>query len=109
MAVLAVIPNQASPLVTKALTVTQAWLLYFQALATSAVQTGTVVQYAGIVPPNGYLACNGAAVSRATFSALNSLAAAVNYAAPWGAGNGTMTFNVPNIASVGSIGFVIKS
>lgn len=52
--------------------------------------------------PNGYLLCNGQAISRATFAALY---AAIGLA--YGEGDGTTTFNVPdmrNCAAVGSDG-----
>lgn len=63
---------------------------------TAGVPPGTIAMFVGPNPPAGYLACNGAAVSRTTYSALNTLANAVGYAAPWGAGDGSTTFNVPN-------------
>ncbi|MCB2019807.1 MAG: tail fiber protein, partial [Burkholderiaceae bacterium] len=42
--------------------------------------------------PSGWLNCNGAAVSRTTYSALFAAIGTV-----WGAGNGTTTFNVPDL------------
>lgn len=44
-----------------------------------------------------WLACDGSAVSRATFSDLNDLYAAMSPPYPFGNGNGTTTFNVPNM------------
>jgi microcystin-dependent protein len=43
-----------------------------------------------------YLACDGAAVSRATYATLYT--ALGGAASPWGQGNGTTTFNTPNVA-----------
>lgn len=48
--------------------------------------------------PSGYLQCNGAAVSRTTYS---ELFAAVG--TTFGVGDGSTTFNLPNIAAVGSL------
>ena len=44
--------------------------------------------------PTGYLNCNGAAVSRSTYSALFALVSTT-----YGSGNGSSTFNVPNVNS----------
>lgn len=43
-----------------------------------------------------WLECNGVAVSRTTYSALSTYLAALTPAYPFGAGNGTTTFNVPD-------------
>lgn len=57
------------------------------------VQTpaGTVIQYAGNTVPTGWLACDGSAVSRATYATLFA-AIGVTY----GAGDGSTTFNLPD-------------
>jgi microcystin-dependent protein len=52
---------------------------------------GTVFPFAGSTAPDGYLVCNGAAVSRDTYAALFA-AIGVSY----GNGNGSTTFNVPD-------------
>ncbi len=54
--------------------------------------TGTVLAFAGNTVPNGYLQCNGAAVSRITYA---DLYAAIG--TTYGAGNGSTTFNLPNL------------
>lgn len=59
---------------------------------TGAVQPGTLIQYAGTTAPSGYLFCDGAAVSRATYANLFSAISTT-----WGAGNGSTTFNVPDL------------
>lgn len=53
---------------------------------------GEVKWLAGNTAPDGYLLCNGAAVSRTTYA---KLFAAIGTA--WGAGNGSSTFNLPNL------------
>jgi phage-related tail fiber protein len=53
---------------------------------------GTVQYFANTTAPNGYLECNGAAVSRTTYAELFN-AVGVTY----GAGNGTTTFNLPDL------------
>jgi|ERR1700730_6735205 len=63
----------------------------------SAVPSGTIALYISNTPPSGWLACLGQAVSRVTYAALNTLAAAASYAAPWGSGDGVTTFNLPNL------------
>jgi len=53
---------------------------------------GVVVPYAGSTAPTGYLLCNGAAVSRTTYAALFAVCGTTH-----GSGNGSTTFNVPNL------------
>lgn len=57
-----------------------------------AVPTGVVSQFAGSTAPSGYLMCDGAAVSRSTHSALFTAIGTT-----YGVGNGTTTFNLPNL------------
>lgn len=110
MAQLTGVPNQDVPVVeAPKLIVSRPWLLFFNGLFTSAVQTGSVFLYAGTTPPAGYLLANGQTVSRATFSSLNALAAAVKYASPWGAGDTVATFSVPNLANVSGCVYIIKT
>ena len=66
--------------------------------------SGVIMMYAGTVAPTGWLFCQGQAVSRATYAGLNSLASAAGYASPWGAGNGTTTFNVPQLTGLVPVG-----
>jgi microcystin-dependent protein len=54
--------------------------------------TGTIVMYAAGTAPSGWLICDGTAVSRVTFSSLFTLIGTT-----YGAGNGTTTFNLPNM------------
>ena len=58
----------------------------------ASVPVGSVIAYAANSAPNGYLLCNGAAVSRTTYA---NLFAAIG--TTYGAGNGSTTFNLPNL------------
>lgn len=58
----------------------------------TGVPTGTILPFAGGTIPSGFLACNGAAVSRTTYAALFSAIGTT-----YGGGNGSSTFNVPQI------------
>ncbi len=63
-------------------------------LSTSAdsVPTGTIMWFGANSIPTGYIKANGAAVSRSTFSALFSAISTT-----FGAGDGSTTFNVPDL------------
>ena len=54
--------------------------------------TGTVLDYAGATAPSGFLECDGSAVSRTTYASLFSVLSTV-----YGAGNGSTTFNLPDL------------
>ena len=56
--------------------------------------TGVVQLYAGSTAPSGWLICNGQAVSRTTYAALFAVIGTT-----YGAGNGSTTFNVPNLVN----------
>lgn len=62
------------------------------ALRSYLVPPGTVMDYAGSSLPSGWLNCDGAAVSRSTYADLFSAIGTT-----WGAGNGSTTFNVPDL------------
>lgn len=53
---------------------------------------GTVVAWSAAAIPTGWLLCNGQAVSRTTYSALFAVIGTT-----FGAGDGSTTFNVPNL------------
>ena len=53
---------------------------------------GTVEAYSGSTAPNGYLLCDGSAVSRTTYSDLFSVIGTT-----YGSGDGSTTFNLPNL------------
>ena len=56
--------------------------------------TGVVQLYAGSTAPSGWLICNGQAVSRTTYAALFAVIGTT-----YGAGDGSTTFNVPNLVN----------
>jgi microcystin-dependent protein len=61
-------------------------------LATGGGAPGIISQFAGATAPPGYLLCDGTAVSRTTYSSLFT-----TIGTAYGAGNGTTTFNLPNL------------
>ena len=65
--------------------------LSFTALP-QAVPTGSVHMMATTTAPSGYLKCNGAAISRTTYAALFAIIGTTH-----GAGDGSSTFNVPEL------------
>lgn len=58
----------------------------------TALPTGTVVSHAGNKDLNGYILCNGAAVSRTTYAKLFEAIGTT-----YGTGDGSTTFNLPNL------------
>lgn len=58
----------------------------------AAVPTGTMLPFAGSASPTGYLVCNGAAISRATYASLFSIIGTT-----YGAGDLLTTFNLPDL------------
>lgn len=70
-----------------------------QSAGTGGVVTGEIKLYGGATVPSGYLTCDGTAVSRNTYSALF---AAIGTS--WGVGDGTLTFNLPNLVNRAPIG-----
>lgn len=63
-----------------------------QVNAVSGVVVGSVQAYAGATPPTGYLECAGQAISRTDYAGL--FAAIGTY---YGIGNGSSTFNIPDL------------
>jgi hypothetical protein len=66
--------------------------------------TGQVILYASTVPPSGYLACNGAAVSRTTYANLFAVTGTT-----YGPGDGSTTFNLPNLSPLSGVQYIIKT
>jgi len=58
----------------------------------SRVPPGVIMMYGSNTPPSGWLECNGAAISRTTYSALFSVIGIT-----YGAGDGSTTFNLPDL------------
>ena len=54
--------------------------------------TGSIMSFAGASAPTGYLLCDGAAISRSTYSTLFGLLATT-----YGAGDGSTTYNIPDL------------
>jgi len=63
---------------------------------------GFVTDYAGYAIPAGWLLCDGQAYARTTYA--NLYAALGGTSSPWGQGNGSTTFNVPDLRGRASIG-----
>lgn len=63
-----------------------------QANAIPIVPTGTIVAYAGATAPSGWVPCDGMARSRTTQAALFAVIGTL-----YGAGDGSTTFNVPDL------------
>jgi microcystin-dependent protein len=60
-------------------------------LVGSVIPAGTIAPFAGSVVPTGWMLCNGAAISRTTYSELFSAVGTSH-----GQGNGSTTFNLPD-------------
>lgn len=60
--------------------------------ALDSMPIGSIIAFAGTTIPNGWLECNGSAVSRTTYADLFSTIGTSH-----GSGNGTTTFNIPNL------------
>ncbi len=63
-----------------------------QQLATSGAPAGAVMPFAFTTPPTGWLKCNGAALNRSSYQELFS-----KIGTAFGAGNGSTTFNIPDM------------
>ena len=60
---------------------------------------GAILPFSGDVIPNGWLLCDGSAVSRATYSELFDLIGTT-----YGTGDGSTTFNLPNLKGKVAVG-----
>lgn len=88
-------PSLQSPVVNPTTgTATQPWYRLFLRLV-SQTAPGIITIYGGGSAPDGTLPCDGAAVSRTTYSNLFNAVGTT-----FGAGDGVTTFNVPNIPDV---------
>jgi len=66
--------------------------VYFQNAWRNLVPTGVILPYGGTSAPPGYLSCTGQAVSRTTYAGLFAV-----IGTRFGAGDGSTTFNVPDL------------
>lgn len=62
--------------------------------AGSGVPIGTIIPFAGNSVPQGYLLCDGSAISRTDYASLFAVIGTI-----YGAGDGNSTFNLPNLSS----------
>ena len=64
---------------------------------------GTIKMYGGTTAPDGYMFANGQAISRTTYSDLFAI-----YGTTFGAGDGSTTFNLPNLNGRTPVGLNAK-
>lgn len=96
------LPDTAIPLASVYLTVgmssiTQSSVTDLRVPAGRIDTAGVMQLYSGpsTLVPSGWLLCDGSAVSRTTYPRLNALYSAQSY--PFGNGDGSTTFNVPDV------------
>lgn len=70
-----------------------------ESIRNALLPTGAVIQVALAAAPTGFLLCQGQEVSRTTYAALFA-----KIGTTFGAGNGTTTFNVPDLRGRGAVG-----
>lgn len=58
-------------------------------------KTGTIKSFGGSTPPDGWLFCDGSAISRTTYAELFAVIGTT-----YGSGDGSTTFNLPNIQNI---------
>lgn len=65
----------------------------------ASVPAGVINQWVGVAtsPPTGWLLCDGTPVSRSTYSALWDVLRNGGSTSPYGNGDGSTTFNLPNL------------
>lgn len=73
---------------------------YVDKLAAAYAAAGDIKLTARTTAPTGWLICDGAAVSRTTYAALFSAIGTT-----YGAGNGSTTFNLPNLKGRTAVGY----
>lgn len=61
-------------------------------LRNGGIPAGTIISYAGRNIPNGWLLCDGSEINRLTYNVLYTQIDTV-----WGKGNGSTTFNLPDL------------
>lgn len=80
-------------------TVTQVAVGILQNQLAFLMPAGTIIDFGGSAAPSGFLSCDGSAISRTTYSRLFSAIGTT-----WGAGDGSTTFNLPNLQRKATIG-----
>lgn len=65
---------------------------WIRVTATSGRETGEIIAYSGSSAPQGWLLCDGSAVSRATYATLFAVIGTT-----YGVGDGSTTFNLPDL------------
>lgn len=65
----------------------------------TSMLTGTILPFAGSTTPDGFLLCDGQAVSRSTYADLFSVLGTT-----YGAGDGSTTFNLPDLRGRAAVG-----
>ena len=63
------------------------------------VPAGTIVAWAGATAPDGYLICDGSEIARSTYAAVFAICGTT-----YGVGNGSTTFDIPNMRGRTAIG-----
>jgi len=66
--------------------------MFLGGVAAATPETGSVTAITGGSIPTGYLECDGSAISRVSYSALFSLISTL-----YGVGDGSTTFNIPDL------------
>lgn len=66
-------------------------------IAATNTPTGTIVMYCGAAAPTGWFLCDGSTKSRSTYSALWDVLRNGTTSSPYGNGDGSTTFNLPNL------------
>lgn len=74
-------------------------MLQVQAHGGSGVSVGTITEYAGTFPPDGWVLCDGRTLSRTVYAELFD-----EIGTTWGAGDGSTTFNIPDLRNKFSVG-----
>lgn len=70
------------------------WQQPVNSSSNTTVPTGSLLPFAGVSAPSGFLMANGQAVSRTMYANLFSIISTI-----YGPGNGSTTFNVPNMVN----------
>jgi microcystin-dependent protein len=86
---------------TTGITVSTGWLDIATASgATASLPAGVLAAFGGTTAPTGWLVCDGAAVSRTTYSLLFGVVGTA-----YGAGDGSTTFNLPDLRGRTGVGY----